>query len=107
MVNIAVHRLVLAQRCQFFRRLLYPINDNQITLNDCDFKATKTAIRFIYTPECIVDSDNLQEVLKVGKTFGLNELLLSCFELLTPENAALFAPYLDDLKSDGKFWIIS
>ena len=98
---IAVHRLVLAQRCQYFRGLLYPISDNEVTLNDCDFKATKTVIRFIYTHECIVDSDNLQEVLKAGKKFGLNELLLSCFELLNPENAALFALYLDDLKPDG------
>ena len=98
---IAVHRCVLAKRCKFFRTLLYPISDNEVTLNNCDFQATKTAIRFIYTRECIVDSDNLQEVLKVGKKFGLNELLLSCFELLTPENAALFASYLDDLKPDG------
>ena len=99
--RIAVHRLILAQRCQFFRKLLYPINDKQITLNDCDFKATKTAIRFIYTHECIVNSDNLKEVLKVGKKFGLNELLLFCFELMTPENAALLASYLDDLKPEG------
>ena len=98
---IAVHRLVLAQRCQFFRGLLYPISDNEVTLNDCDFKATKTAIRFIYTDECIVDPCNLHEVLKVGKKFGLKELLLSCFELLTPENAALFPSYLDDLQPEG------
>ena len=101
--RIAVHRLVLAQKCQFFRRLLYPISDNEVTLNDCDFKATQTAIRFIYTHECIVDLHNLQEVLKVGKKFGLNELLLSCFELLTPENAALLASYLDDLEPEGTF----
>ena len=101
---IAVHRSVVAQRCQFFRELLYPINDNEVTLNNCDFKATKTAIRFIYTYECIVDSDNLQEVLKVGKKFGLNELLLSCFELLTPENAVLFPSYLDEFKSEGTYW---
>ena len=100
---IAVHRLVLAKKCQFFRTLLYPISDNEITLNGCDFKATKTAIRFIYTDECIVDPDNLQEVLKVGKKFGLKELLLSCFELLTPENAALFVSYLDDLQPEGTF----
>ena len=99
--RIAVHRFVLAQRCQFFRNVLYPISDNEVTLNDCEFKATKTAIRFIYTRECIVDSDNLQEVLKIGRKFGLTELLLSCFELLTPENAALFASYLDDLEPDG------
>ena len=100
---IAVHRCVLAKRCQFFRGLLYPISDNEVTLNDCDFKATKTAIRFIYTHKCIVDSGNLQEVLKVGKKFGLKELLLCCFELLTPENAALFASYLEDLKPYGTF----
>ena len=101
---IAVHRSVLAQRCQFFRTLLYPIDENQVTLNDCDFKATKTAIRFIYTYECIVDPHNLQEVLKIGKKLRLKELVLSCFELLSPENAALFAMYLDDLKSDGTNW---
>ena len=101
--RIAVHRLVLAKRCRFFRKLLYPISDNEVTLNDCDFKAAQTAIRFIYTHECIVDYDNLQEVLKVGKKFGLKELLLSCFELLTPENAALFASYLDDLEPEGTF----
>ena len=100
---IAVHKCVLAQRCQFFRKLLYPISDNEVTLNDCDFKATKAAIRFIYTHKCIVDSDNLKEVLKIGKKFGLKELLLSCFELLTPENAALFVAYLDDLKPYGTF----
>ena len=99
---IAVHRLVLAKKCRFFRKLLYPISDNEVTLNDCDFKATRTAIRFIYTNECIVDPDNLKEVLKIGKKFGLKELLLSCFELLTPENAALFALYLDDLQPGGK-----
>ena len=102
--RIAVHRLILAKRCQFFRELLYPITENEVTLNDCDFKATQSAIRFLYTNECIVDSDNLQEVLKVGKKFGLNELLLSCFELLTPENAALFAGYLGDLKPEGTYW---
>ena len=101
--RIAVHSFVLAKRCQFFRRLLYPIKYKKITLNDYDFKATQTAIRFIYTRECIVDSGNLQEVLKVGKKFGLKELLLSCFELLTPENAALFASYVDDLESDATY----
>ena len=99
---VAVHRLVLAKRCRLFRKLLYPISDNEVTLNGCDFKATQTAIRFIYTHECIVDPGNLKKVLKVGKKFRLKELLLSCFELLTPENAALFAPYLNDLQSDEK-----
>ena len=89
--EIAVHRFILAKGCHYFRALLYSIQGKEITLDDCDYNATLTLIRFIYTHECVIHPNNLRNVLLIGKKFGLNELLLSCFELLSPQNAALFA----------------
>ena len=93
--EIAVHRFILAKGCHYFRFLLYPIQGKEITLDDCDYNATLTLIRFIYTYECVIHPNNLRNVLLIGKKFGLKWLLLSCFELLSPQNAALFASVIN------------
>ena len=107
--QVKVHRQIVSQRCQFLRGLLYPNYNKEIPLDDCDYRAMLTAVRFIYTRECIVDSNKLREVLFIGKKFGLDELLLACFALLSPENAVWFVPFVEHLfpkqhKMNKKFW---
>ena len=92
--QIQAHRFVLAQKSKYFQRLVFPVSDEPLRLDDCDYTATCTAIRFMYTRECIVNSDNLREVLFIGLKFGLIDLLLSCMDLLSPDNAALFALFI-------------
>ena len=92
--QILAHRFVLAQKSKYFQRRVFPVTDEPLRLDNCDYTATCTAIRFMYTGECIVNSDNLREVLFIGLKFGLNELLLSCLDLLSPGNAALFALFI-------------
>ena len=92
--QIQAHRFVLAHKSKYFQGLVFPVTDEPLRLDDCDYAATCTAIRFMYTGECIVNSDNLREVLLIGFKFGLNNLLLSCLDLLSPENAALFALFI-------------
>ena len=100
--RIRAHKFVLAQGCKYLRTRMYPIRGNDVTLLDCDYKAILTAVGFIYTQECFVESNGLQEVLFIAKKFRLHNLLLSCFELLSPENAVLFAPFIDYLKAEEK-----
>ena len=106
--EIKAHRLILAQESTFFQSLLYPINGNEVTLDDCDYKATLTAVRFIYTKECIVDPDNFRKVLEIGKKFGLMDLVLSCSELLTPDNFSLYCLFIDHMSFpssiENVFW---
>ena len=92
--QIQAHRFVLAQKSKYFQTRLFPVTDEPLRLDDCDYTATCTAIRFMYTRECIVNSDNLREVLAIALKFDLIELLLSCFDLLSPDNAALFAIFI-------------
>ena len=92
--QIQAHRFVLAYKSKYFQKCVFPVTDEPLRLDDCDYAATCTAIRFMYTGECIVNSDNLREVLLIGFKFGLNNLLLSCLDLLSPENAALFALFI-------------
>lgn len=95
--QIKAHRLILAQGCPYLRSLLYPNESKEIVLSNCDYKATLTVVRFIYTQKCVVDPNNLREVLLIGEKFGLKKLVLSCFELLSPENAASFASVVDGM----------
>ena len=92
--EIEVHRFVLAYKSKYFQDVVFPVGDEPLILDDCDYTATCTAIRFMYTGECIVNSDNLREVLLIGLKFGLIDLLLSCLDLLSPDNAALFALFI-------------
>lgn len=98
--KIKAHRMILGSRSTYLRKLLYPINGNEVTLDDCDYKATFTAIRFIYTNQCVTEPENLAKVLLVGKKFALKDLLISCFELLNPGNVALFPATIHYLRED-------
>ena len=106
--EIKAHRLILAQGSAFLESLLYPINGNEVTLNDCDYRATLTAVRFIYTKKCIVDPNNFREVLKIGKKFNLVDLVLACSELLTPDNVSLYCIFIGHMSFDPdvekQFW---
>ena len=92
--QIQAHRFVLAHQSEYFYRRVFPVTDEPLRLNDCDYSATCTAIRFMYTRECIVNSDNLREVLAMALKFDLNELLLSCLDLLSLASAAVFALFI-------------
>ena len=96
--EIKAHRLVLAQRSLYLRRVFNLTRGNEVTLYDCDYEATLTAVRFIYTKECIMDPRNFHEVLKIGKKFNLMDLVLACSELLTPDNVSLYCLFI------GRMW---
>ena len=63
--RIRAHRFALAQGCTYLRSLMYPIRGNEITLDDCDYKATLTVVRFFYAHECFMESNDLQDVSHV------------------------------------------
>ena len=96
--EIKAHRMILGYRYTYFKDLLYPINGNEVILDDCDYEATCTALRFIYTNECFTEPENLAKVLLIGKKFALKDLLISCFQLLTPGNVPLFVAAVDYLR---------
>ena len=106
--EIKAHRLVLAQGSEYLRKVLNLIRGNEVILYDCDYKATLTAVRFIYTKECIVDSGNFQKVLEMGKKFGLMDLVLACSELLTLDNVSLYCIVIGGMwfsvNFDQLFW---
>ena len=93
--NIRAHRVVLARGSDILEKMLYPESKKEIQLDDCDYKSTLTAVRFLYSKECVVDSKNLRGVLFIAKRLNLIGLMLSCFELLSPENAASFFLFMN------------
>ena len=93
--HIRAHREVLSRGSNILNNMLYPTSKEVIQLDDCDYKSTLTAVKFLYSKECVVDSRNLREVLFIAKKLDMDDLFLSCFELLSPENTASFFVSMD------------
>ena len=56
-----------------------------------------TTVRFIYTQEGISSSNNLRNILLIGKMFGLENIVLVCLEVLYLVNAVIFSVLIDDV----------
>ena len=78
--------------------LLYPnLNNNELVLLDCDHQAMMSVVRYLYSKEVIVTGNKVRETLFIARKFGLDDLLLSMFSLISPKNAVYFVEHFDHL----------
>ena len=56
-----------------------------------------SVVRYLYSKEVIVTGNKVRETLFIARKFGLDDLLLSMFSLISPKNAVYFVEHFDHL----------
>ncbi len=93
---IPAHRFVLAIRSEFFKSKLYGgysdsnTHEMKIAPEDVNIAAFRDMLRYIYTDKVSLCSDNVMDLLHLGKYYLVKDLCDICFEFLrigmTPDN---------------------
>jgi len=94
--NVKCHSVILANACKYFHAMLLGDSDNeekkkrQTVVEDCSKKQMESILKYIYTREFAVDTDDVVGVWVISNKFLLEDLQIECenliMENITKEN---------------------
>ena len=111
--SIECHKLVLSSASSYFSQLLCDSeqNTNIIDVTPLPEHILRTVVAFMYNSECVIDDENVIELLKFSETWNLDILAKLCVEYMNDNisinNACRFYKFALDNDDQHKSQIVN